>query len=360
MKISDFGLSSLYIGDAEGEQNRTQLLHTTCGTPNYVAPEVLSDQGYDGKKADVWSIGVILYVLLAGFLPFDESTIVALFAKIQNADFTYPSWFDALVRSLLDKMLVADPKARLSLSELKKHPWCTAGGASSLENKASSSVSVKEAGDGKTGAYDLEAAFQNHANTNDEEEDNEDGDQHHHDVTALNAFDLVSQCGGFMLNKMFSPEYFYTATGHVGDSTFTDAGKGKGGRDTYMTPPKSISGRVLFGSNRFAQKSKSYHFTCSSVSPQELMGAIFDSLKEMNFDFNMSRKTIVHSGSLKANLISAKGMVGILIQVFIVSPSLCLLEIQRGKGDLMEWNNAFNELISKRIVHLINKAPLST
>eukprot|EP01042_Synura_sphagnicola_P009189 gene9189-11801_t len=128
LKISDFGLSSLYVGDADGEgTTRTELLHTTCGTPNYVAPEVLSDQGYDGKKADVWSCGVIMYVLLAGFLPFDESTIVALFAKIQSADFTYPSWFSPEVRSLIDQMLVADPLARITIANIRNHPWYTAG-----------------------------------------------------------------------------------------------------------------------------------------------------------------------------------------------------------------------------------------
>ena len=90
LKISDFGLSALYDGDADGNSSRSQLLHTTCGTPNYVAPEVLADKGYDGRTADVWSCGVILYVLLAGFLPFDEPTMTALFRKIQSADFECP------------------------------------------------------------------------------------------------------------------------------------------------------------------------------------------------------------------------------------------------------------------------------
>jgi len=64
LKISDFGLSTLYVGDAEAEgQQRAELLHTTCGTPNYAAPEVLESRGYDGKSADVWSVGVILWAL---------------------------------------------------------------------------------------------------------------------------------------------------------------------------------------------------------------------------------------------------------------------------------------------------------
>ncbi|KAF6156673.1 hypothetical protein GIB67_017809 [Kingdonia uniflora] len=75
LKVSDFGLSAL-------SQEGVELLHTTCGTPNYVAPEVLSHQGYDGSAADVWSCGVILYVLMAGYLPFDETDLPTLYAKV--------------------------------------------------------------------------------------------------------------------------------------------------------------------------------------------------------------------------------------------------------------------------------------
>ncbi len=103
LKISDFGLSALYTGSTE-DNSRATLLHTTCGTPNYVAPEVLNDKGYDGRAADVWSMGVILYVLLAGYLPFDEPIMSALFRKIQKADFQYPKWFTPQIRSLLDKV----------------------------------------------------------------------------------------------------------------------------------------------------------------------------------------------------------------------------------------------------------------
>ena len=79
--------------NAAAKENDDGLLHTTCGTPNYVAPEVLMDKGYDGQIADIWSTGVILYVLLAGFLPFDEPNMTDLFRKIFAADVAYPNWF---------------------------------------------------------------------------------------------------------------------------------------------------------------------------------------------------------------------------------------------------------------------------
>ena len=79
LKISDFGLSAL----AESRR-QDGLLHTTCGTPAYVAPEVISRKGYDGAKVDTWSCGVILFVLMAGYLPFQDSNLMEMYRKIES------------------------------------------------------------------------------------------------------------------------------------------------------------------------------------------------------------------------------------------------------------------------------------
>jgi serine/threonine protein kinase len=161
IKISDFGLSTLYVGsadaqgDSEGapEQDRMELLHTTCGTPNYVAPEVLENRGYDGRQADVWSVGIILFVLVAGYLPFEEDTMPGLFDKIKRAEFVMPECSDGSLNpnspgrknpyararassthhesvqfsrdliSLLQNILVADPKQRWTLQQVKNSEW---------------------------------------------------------------------------------------------------------------------------------------------------------------------------------------------------------------------------------------------
>ena len=135
LRISDFGLSALY--DGENGSSRSELLHTTCGTPNYVAPEVLQNEGYDGAVADCWSVGVILYVLLAGFLPFDENTMSALFAKIKDAEYAYPQWFSTLVIDLIDGILVADPKDRKTLDQVQTHDWFTMGQKNKIEEETS-------------------------------------------------------------------------------------------------------------------------------------------------------------------------------------------------------------------------------
>ncbi|GAB2232542.1 hypothetical protein Droror1_Dr00011581 [Drosera rotundifolia] len=116
LKVSDFGLSAL-------PKQGVDLLHTTCGTPNYVAPEVLSNQGYDGAAADVWSCGVILFVLMAGYLPLEELDLPTLYQKINAAEFICPFWFSPAAKSLIDKILDPNPKTRITIEEIKGDPW---------------------------------------------------------------------------------------------------------------------------------------------------------------------------------------------------------------------------------------------
>ncbi|ESL10592.1 serine/threonine protein kinase [Trypanosoma rangeli SC58] len=120
LKISDFGLSNIHSGNAPG---RGTMLQTVCGTPNYVAPEVLKERGYDGVKADVWSCGVVLFVMLAGYLPFDDDNVNALFTKIERGEYRMARHFSTDVRDLISKMLVVDPNKRVTVEEIMQHPW---------------------------------------------------------------------------------------------------------------------------------------------------------------------------------------------------------------------------------------------
>uniref|UniRef100_A0A7N0ZZ58 non-specific serine/threonine protein kinase n=1 Tax=Kalanchoe fedtschenkoi TaxID=63787 RepID=A0A7N0ZZ58_KALFE len=122
LKISDFGLSAL------PEQLRHDgLLHTQCGTPAYVAPEVLRRKGYDGSKADIWSCGVILYVLLAGYLPFQDENIMKMYRKIYKSEFEFPPWISTDAKRLISRMLVADPDRRITIPAIMRNPWFQKG-----------------------------------------------------------------------------------------------------------------------------------------------------------------------------------------------------------------------------------------
>ncbi|XVF36546.1 hypothetical protein REPUB_Repub19eG0066900 [Reevesia pubescens] len=120
LKISDFGLSAL-------PEQGVSLLRTTCGTPNYVAPEVLGHKGYDGAVADVWSCGVILYVLMAGYLPFDELDLTTLYSKIERAEFSCPSWFPVGAKSLIHRILEPNPQTRITIEEIRSNEWFKRG-----------------------------------------------------------------------------------------------------------------------------------------------------------------------------------------------------------------------------------------
>ncbi|XP_060574979.1 5'-AMP-activated protein kinase catalytic subunit alpha-2-like isoform X17 [Ruditapes philippinarum] len=115
VKLADFGLSNM-MHDGE-------FLRTSCGSPNYAAPEVISGKLYAGPEVDVWSCGVILYALLCGTLPFDDEHVPTLFRKIKSGIFNIPEYLHKEVVSLLCHMLQVDPLKRASMKDVREHEW---------------------------------------------------------------------------------------------------------------------------------------------------------------------------------------------------------------------------------------------
>lgn len=328
LKISDFGLSALYTGSADDE-GRATLLHTTCGTPNYVAPEVLNDKGYDGRAADIWSSGVILYVLLAGFLPFDEPHMSALFRKIQKAEFTYPSWFSPQVRALLDTILVADPAARATIADIEANPWfkgpddykdnnlafstpeaAAAAGVPFIGSAAAAApaaapvvVASPAAAAGSKplahvpSAKEIEDAVEDVADNAVSDSSNKKTVASGSGVRALNAFDVINMFGGLALN------------------------------------------RLVEGSD----KRKLLAYTPQFLSPypvKTILNKLEDSLRKMGAAVNVDEV----SGKLKGKLGTPKGEISVVAVIYRMSESLHLVEVHRGKGDILEYSNIYSKL----------------
>ncbi|CAL4937405.1 unnamed protein product [Urochloa decumbens] len=182
LKVSDFGLSAF-----APQTKEDGLLHTACGTPNYVAPEVLADKGYDGMAADVWSCGIILFVLMAGYLPFDDSNLMRLYKQICQANISCPPWFSAGAKKFIKRIIDPNPDTRITIAEILEDEWF----------KKDYKPPRFEQGEDVT-LDDVDAAF------NDSEE---------HLVAekrekpeSMNAFALISRSQGFNLGNLFEKE----------------------------------------------------------------------------------------------------------------------------------------------------------
>nr|XP_043885623.1 serine/threonine-protein kinase BRSK2-like isoform X8 [Solea senegalensis] len=119
IRIADFGMASLQVGD--------NLLETSCGSPHYACPEVIRGEKYDGRKADAWSCGVILFALLVGALPFDDDNLRNLLEKVKLGVFHMPHFIPPDCQNLLRGMIEVDASKRLTLEQIQKHTWYLAG-----------------------------------------------------------------------------------------------------------------------------------------------------------------------------------------------------------------------------------------
>ncbi|KAL5699649.1 cAMP-dependent protein kinase [Ranunculus cassubicifolius] len=270
LKISDFGLSAL------SQQVRDDgLLHTTCGTPNYVAPEVLNDRGYDGATSDLWSCGVILFVLLAGYLPFDDSNIMNLYKKISMADFTFPSWLSFGAKKLLTQILDPNPMNRITVPEILEDEWFKKGyKAPTFDEKY------------ETNLDDVDAVFKDSEEyhvTEKREEQPRDQDQ----PAAMNAFELISMSSGLNLGNLFEDQEFK--------------------RETRFT---------------------------SQCPANEIISKIEEAAKPLGYDVHKKN----YKMRLENSKAGRKGNLNIATEVFQVAPSLHMVEVRKAKGDTLEFH----------------------
>lgn len=115
LKLADFGMSCLYFPQS--------LLQTACGSPHYCAPEMLNEELYNGYAADIWSLGVVLFTMITGGLPFDDDNISRLMTKIRTASFYIPRQVPDDIAHLIQRMLDPDPNTRITLGEIKQTVW---------------------------------------------------------------------------------------------------------------------------------------------------------------------------------------------------------------------------------------------
>lgn len=171
LKIADFGLSIM-------ANSSTDLLKTRCGTPNYVAPEIFCSNGYVGPPADLWSAGVILYVMLAAALPFDAPTLPELARQIMKVQIIYPDSFPRGAVELMKHIIVADPNDRYTIEQIRQDPWFKVN------------YKPRVAGKDKESFPDAEVTV----SQKDEESSQED--------ETINAFELIAKMSGVDMGKL--------------------------------------------------------------------------------------------------------------------------------------------------------------
>ncbi|KAL0106033.1 hypothetical protein PUN28_016034 [Cardiocondyla obscurior] len=126
LKLIDFGLC------AKPKMGIQAHLYTSCGSPTYAAPELIMGKKYLGSEVDIWSMGVLLYALLCGFLPFDDNNLENLYQKILGGKYEEPYWLSNNSKALIKSMLQIDPAKRITIHELCRHPWITGNSLTSI------------------------------------------------------------------------------------------------------------------------------------------------------------------------------------------------------------------------------------
>ncbi|KAG4142572.1 hypothetical protein ERO13_D06G137600v2 [Gossypium hirsutum] len=298
-KVSDFGLSAV-----SDQIRQDGLFHTFCGTPAYVAPEVLGRKGYDAVKVDIWSCGVILFVLMAGYLPFNDQNIMAMYKKIYRGEFRCPRWFSSELVRLLMKLLDTNPETRITIPEIMENRWFKKGFKHiRFYIEDDKFCSVEEADD-DVGSY---ATDHSSMSESESELDTRRGAGSLPRPASLNAFDLISFSPGFNLSGLFEEG-------------------GEGSRFVTGAPVSKILSKL-------EEIAKVVRFTVRK--------------KDCRVSLEGSRE-------------GEKGPLTIAAEIFELTPSLVVVEIKKKGGDRGEFEEFYNRELKPGLENLMEEESQST
>ncbi|THF99756.1 hypothetical protein TEA_005393 [Camellia sinensis var. sinensis] len=288
LKVSDFGLSALpqqvredgLLHTTCGTPNYVApeedgLLHTTCGTPNYVAPEVINNKGYDGANADLWSCGVILFVLMAGYLPFEEPNLMALYKKIFKADFTCPPWFSSSAKKLIKRILDPNPLTRITIAEVIENDWFKKGYKPPTFEQTDVSLD------------DVDAIFNESGNSQNLVVERRE--ERPATPVTMNAFELISKSQGLNLGSLFEKQM------------------GLVKRETRFT---------------------------SKCPANVIISKIEETAVPLGFDVKKNN----YKMKLQGEKTGRKGHLAVATEIFEVAPSLYMVELRKAGGDTLEFH----------------------
>ncbi|CAH8345978.1 unnamed protein product [Eruca vesicaria subsp. sativa] len=300
LKVSDFGLSAV-----SDQIRQDGLFHTFCGTPAYVAPEVLARKGYDAAKVDIWSCGVVLFVLMAGYLPFHDRNVMAMYKKIYKGEFRCPRWFSPELTRLCLRLLETNPEKRFTFPEIMENSWFKKGFKhvkfyvedDKLCNVDDDDVDVDEEG--------LETGSVESDRSSTVSESDVEYFKPARRVGALprpaslNAFDIISFSQGFDLSGLFDDD-------------------GEGSRFVSGAPVSKIISKL-------EEIAKVVSFTVRK--------------KDCRVSLEGSRQGV-------------KGPLTIAAEIFELTPSLVVVEVKKKGGDRTEYEEFCNKELKPKLQNL--------
>ncbi|KAF8714344.1 hypothetical protein HU200_027808 [Digitaria exilis] len=351
LKVSDFGLSA--VAD---QMRHDGLFHTFCGTPAYVAPEVLSRRGYDAAKADLWSCGVVLYVLMAGYLPFQDRNLVGMYRKIHRGEFRCPKWFSPELKHLLRRVLDTNPQRRATADEIMDDAWFKIGfrrfsfrieddrsfTCFDLDDDVDSVVSDapppdqpetprvdaskqqpairKATGGGLTSCGSAPSLLQLEARSG-----GLGGSSRRR--SSLNAFDIISFSRGFDLSGLFE------------EDDGGEAAAGSGG-----TEPEQ----------RRRHSTAAARFVSSSAAAEEIVAALEGAASAAGL---VVRELDDGSISMEGTREGEHGALVVVAEIYELTPELVVVEVRRKSGGAAEYEEFFRAKVKPSLRDLVSDDP---